>query len=363
MAGSGSMPANTGQGSATRDIQSDIVVGLSEDTFPSLKSFFEVLQGPVMRDESILQALAGAQNNPVVNGLLGIMEDVVTTQNNRYNTLAARAAGAADKGQNELAKYKEALTKTRAERDTLKEVIHSRGGDGGSAAADRDSAMPHPTAFTGDEKDTAKRTSQEFDSEGKKILYAAALLEGTAAGGVFAGIEKITSNPTNPAAWRWKTADEFMTHLARKYATLDLAADAKNKIRTLAQKDDFAAFTDFLTEFTNLTDICEWDDAARVRGFREKLSRRMREALNMQVTTPARNDFPGWVKMAQALAVNLEGEDYLRKAGNSSNNGNRYTNGGSKPRDPDAMDVDTMRVNLAKIPEEDICIAQAQEAL
>lgn len=122
----------------------------------------------------------------------------------------------------------------------------------------------------------------EFNTDGKKTLYAAALLEGTAAGGVFAGIEKVTSNPTDSATWPWKTANEFMTHLARKHATLDLAADAENKLRTLAQKDDFAAFTDFLTEFTNLTDVCDWDGAARVRGFREKLSRRMREALNMQ---------------------------------------------------------------------------------
>jgi hypothetical protein len=52
-------------------------------------------------------------------------------------------------------------------------------------------------------------------------------------------------------------ADEFMAYLAPKYATLDLAADAENKLRILAQKDDFAAFIGFLTEFANLTDICE----------------------------------------------------------------------------------------------------------
>ncbi|GAB1312038.1 hypothetical protein MFIFM68171_02248 [Madurella fahalii] len=116
-----------------------------------------------------------------------------------------------------------------------------------------------------------------INTDGKKTLYAAALLEGTAAGGVFAGIERVTSNSTDSATWPWKTANEFMTHLARKYATLDLAADAENKLRTLAQKDDFAAFTDFLTEFTNLTD----------------------------------------------------------------------------PKDPDAMDVDTIRANLTRIPEEE----------
>ncbi|KAK3896426.1 hypothetical protein C8A05DRAFT_40042, partial [Staphylotrichum tortipilum] len=111
-----------------------------------------------------------------------------------------------------LNKHKAVLTRIRAERDTWEQAARGRGDDGDGSAANRDSTMPHPTAFTGDEKDTAKRTSQfrtwqtritarwltrpkEFDSEDKKILYAAALLEGTAAGGVFAGIEKITSNP------------------------------------------------------------------------------------------------------------------------------------------------------------------------
>lgn len=48
-----------------------------------------------------------------------------------------------------------------------------------------------------------------------------------------------------------------MDYLARKYATMDLAADAENKLRSLSQKDEFAAFTDFLTEYTNLTDVCD----------------------------------------------------------------------------------------------------------
>lgn len=43
-------------------------------------------------------------------------------------------------------------------------------------------------------------------------------------------------------------------------------------------------------------------------------------------------------------AVNLEGEDHLRKVGN---------NGSGKPKDPDAMDVDTIRANLTRIPEEE----------
>jgi hypothetical protein len=101
----------------------------------------------------------------------------------------------------------------------------------------------------------------------------------------------------------------------------------------------------------------EWDDTTRVRAFREKLNKRMREALGVQVNTPERDDFEAWETMAQTLAVNMEGEDNLRKANSSNNNntGNRNGNNGNtaKAKDPDAMDLDQMRVNLAKIPEDE----------
>ena len=122
---------------------------------------------------------------------------------------------------------------------------------GGSLAADRDGSMPHPTAFTGDEKDTLKRTSQfrtwqtrimgrwvsrpqEFNTESKKIIYASALLESSAAAGVFTGVQKVTMSPDNSEGWPWKTATEFMNYLARKYATIDLAANAENRLRSLS---------------------------------------------------------------------------------------------------------------------------------
>ncbi|KAK4150020.1 hypothetical protein C8A00DRAFT_37378 [Chaetomidium leptoderma] len=81
-------------------------------------------------------------------------------------------------------------------------------------AGDKDSTMPYPTAFTGNDKDSAKRTNAfQFNNQKTKILYAAALLEGAAADG--------------------KTGEEFMKYLADKYATLDLAANAENKLRMI----------------------------------------------------------------------------------------------------------------------------------
>ena len=48
------------------------------------------------------------------------------------------------------------MTRIRAERDTWEKAAKTvkTNSDG-----DRDGSMPHPTAFTGDEKDTARRTS------------------------------------------------------------------------------------------------------------------------------------------------------------------------------------------------------------
>ena len=55
-------------------------------------------------------------------------------------------------------------------------------------------------------------------------------------------------------------------------------------------------FANFLTEYTNLTDICEWDDTAKVRGFKSKQSQRMRDALMVQALVPGRDEWSRWVE-------------------------------------------------------------------
>jgi hypothetical protein len=46
--------------------------------------------------------------------------------------------------------------------------------------------------------------------------------------------EKITSNLENPATWLWQSGAEFLAHLAKKFATLDLTSDVENKQCKLA---------------------------------------------------------------------------------------------------------------------------------
>ncbi|KAK4118179.1 hypothetical protein N657DRAFT_405763 [Parathielavia appendiculata] len=100
-------------------------------------------------------------------------------------------------------------------------------------------ALPHPEKFSGDEKDSAKRTQQfrtwkiqviarwivrpaEFRDECSKILYATALLIGTASDTTTHGVEIMMAHPYEPYLWTWKTGMDLMGHLARRYATLDL---------------------------------------------------------------------------------------------------------------------------------------------
>jgi hypothetical protein len=84
-------------------------------------------------------------------------------------------------------------------------------------ATDYDGTMPYPTPFSGDDKDSTNQIQalhtwrtriearwahrqHKCNTKRAKILYVAALLEGMAADGVNADLEKITSNLENPAA-------------------------------------------------------------------------------------------------------------------------------------------------------------------
>ena len=86
---------------------------------------------------------------------------MVAILNDRYNTTQANADSlqtAVNNAKIETAEYEKALTKAYTERDTWEKIANKP--SGGSSAADRDGSMPHPTTFTGNEKDTLKRTSQ-----------------------------------------------------------------------------------------------------------------------------------------------------------------------------------------------------------
>jgi hypothetical protein len=116
------------------------------------------------------------------------------------------------------------------------------------------------------------------------------MLEGIAYNSISIGIKKIEASPIDNEDWPWKTGNEFIEFLAKKYTTHDLIAEAENMLSTVAQAGKLWVFADFLTEYTNLTDICEWDHAPKVRSLKSKLSQRMCDTLIVQALVPDRDE-------------------------------------------------------------------------
>jgi hypothetical protein len=90
--------------------------------------------------------------------------------------------------------------------------------------------------------------------------------------------------------------------------------------------------------------MCEWDDASRVRALKERISVDLKKLVTCQVTQPDCSAFTVWVKMIHQLAVNQESMEQSHK-GNNHNNGYQ----GSKTKDIDVIDVDSMNLNATKI--------------
>lgn len=214
-------------------------------------------------------------------------------------------------------------------------------------ASDKDATKRH-TAFENWRSKIAIRWAQdehEFPSEHRKILHIAGLLSGAAYQGVRTNLETIIANSGDPTQWKWQSGADLLAYHDATYRTFDVAADAEKKLSLLSQKDDYANYTDFITEFTSLADRAGIDDATRVRFLRDKVTARIRKAAVNQVPQPERADWPAWQKLYSALAKNIEHDEFLTKTktGTNQGNGNRENSAPAK-KDPDAMDLSSARV-------------------
>lgn len=377
-------PSKAPVGGDFRDIREELVAWTNAKFFPHMKSFFQTFPEEIPGNSKFVSHIQSAASGAGDHADWARMVELVAmTKDKAYNDAldqienqAAQITAATDHAA-ELQKRLDLANSTNAgardaatraliadlerraqtaeiQRDTLNTVIES-----GRVGASGRASLPHPTAFSGTETDSAKRTSEfnnwrtlvtarfaasphEYGTELAKIMYAAALLKDTAAAGVHTGVTNIIANRADNETWQWKTVTEFIDSLAKKYANIDLVADAERKLRKLSQQGKYARFTDFLTEFTTLCDQAGWDDTTRVRAFREKLSQAMRDMVKPQINLPARDAWDEWVKMAQILATNLENEEHFRKGGDYHSGGNQ---GGAPRRDPEAMEVDKMALN------------------
>ncbi|KAK4031488.1 hypothetical protein C8A01DRAFT_42065 [Parachaetomium inaequale] len=258
----------------TRDIRSELAEALS--VYPALHAFFESYDGPIKGNDIHLVLPKEVGDKQTTKHFLRVMDWVLEVRDSAFNEAHAQMMSIKEEGE--------------------------------------------------------KLVAEEFTTELNKILYTKAMLEGNVYRAVLAGVSKIEEHPNNNQNWPWKIGTEFLAALATKYATHDIVADAENQLTKIAQKDEFAVFNDFLTEFTNLADTANWDNASKVRGFRAKLAPRLSNALTMQVVTPERDDFAGWA------------EEFRKKLNSTTKGSNGSSGNNGKARDPDTMDLDAIKL-------------------
>ncbi|KAJ4329725.1 hypothetical protein N0V85_009979, partial [Neurospora sp. IMI 360204] len=77
--------------------------------------------------------------------------------------------------------------------------------------------------------------------------------------------------------WRWKTGADFMKYLSDRFDNVDLKLDASRRLADLYQKN--MPFSEFEVELTKLMDRCNLDPAMKVHYLRNKINKRLRDAL------------------------------------------------------------------------------------
>ncbi len=395
------MTTGENPGTAPVDIRTGLIEAIDGQKFPNLWNFFKTLPETIIAHPGVVDiAKHGSQGDMVAANWLGIVDAAIRRLDDRYT----RVVDEKDQKEREVAdltqqlsigtdKYSqqaiEAQQKTTQvtnltiqvanlthqlanAQGTIQTLQNTTTAHAPAIVAPRTNSIPHPTPFSGDEKDSAKRTQEfntwklgimsrwdsypgDFPTERAKINYINTLLKGTAAAGVHNGIVKVFMNPTDPTKWTWRTGQKLLEHLTSKYATLDMVAEAERKLRDLSQANEYARFTDFLTEFVNLTDICEWDNASRVRGMESRISGKLKRALATQLKTPEKDDFQGWVEMMQTLATKQEALEHLQKRlpshGGNGDGGQAKNNRANDKADDkgDPMDLDAMKLTVARL--------------
>src|SRR5205807_1723519 len=83
----------------------------------------------------------------------------------------------------------------------------------------------------------------------KKIIYANALLVGSATQRVLTSMDKVLAHPTNPTKWLWKSGNDFIDFLARKYANIDLVVEVEGKLYPLKIEGKYSRWEDFITKY------------------------------------------------------------------------------------------------------------------
>ena len=320
----------------------------------------------------IQAAAADAAVGGVVGDTFTLIEKVVADRNDEIlATVAANEQLEASNAnlQTQLDTMTTMTTSLQAQVDILTRAVETFA----TGATKAKSIAKDPSSFSGGEDDAVKRHTEyttwrskikirhlqdahEFPAEFNKILHIVGCLSGDAYLSIKTDADNIIENPNDATKWKWPSAADLLKHLDKQYDTIDLAADASREWDALEQKNKWANFRDFITQFILLANRADLDKATRVRGLRAKVNGKIRNAIVHQVPTPARDDWDTWLELVRSLAENIaddENDRQLRNRGNNSFNNNTNNANKANPQAAAAtvsqggiaMDLDALHLN------------------
>ena len=205
--------------------------------------------------------------------------------------------------------------------------------------------MNPPPVFTGDPK-TARDFQQRcyvyleinkhiYDTDERKILFMISYCQGGTA-----GIWAETFVNTRLLTGQLGTWLDFQTEFTRNFLSSDIAGDAKGELMQLKQRgtaDEYVAQFKILASRSGITDY-----EALVELFQRGLQRDLLKSIYNKDTLPTTMD--DWYKAAQAMDHQWR---RMRRVleGNAFNSFTGHRQQTQAHRDPNAMDVDHIKIN------------------
>lgn len=174
-----------------------------------------------------------------------------------------------------------------------------------------------------------------YDTDERKILFVISYCQGGTAG-IWA--ENFVN--TRLAAAQIGTWQDFTTEFDRSFVTSDMAGEAKTELMQLKQigtADEYVNQFKILTSRSGITDY-----EALMELFQRGLRAPLLERIYNRDTLPT--DMEGWYRAAQTMDHQWRRLKRIAKGGIFNSFPTSYQ-GTQKHRDPNAMDVDNLRIN------------------
>lgn len=147
------------------------------------------------------------------------------------------------------------------------------------------------------------RDSTYFDTAVSQILHIGDLLEGKAYEYISDGINKMLSNPTNPANWQWQDREGLLQHLSTHYVTLDTTQTAKHKLDDFPQKG--RNYWSWKAELDEAMTRAKKTEEQKVDLLRKWINPKMKGLVTGLPHIIPDDDYDAWSKQMDTFARNL----------------------------------------------------------